>query len=808
MDDPRLSSHPFLAYLKTQKDRPTDKEIAQNPSLFSCLSSHVSRILLPALSPSSTSTSDTSRFIDEGGRLNWERLDRTELVKKDDFVALPENLVDHADGEWFIASMRVHQVALQSYELVKKSGIDWKRFVGSSAAPEEALRGPGLKHVYRIHEEYLRTENALLGLCGLTAIFERLLGDLFLSLENQNQPNAKLRRKPPPLIRDLLQTPEMKAVLGESPLFLLQVILGSPRALNLRNIAWHGFASPNEVHPGFYCLLLLLYLDVVEFRLLGVQDNFISRELRDLSSLPPSDFDFGLGPMSILSEFQADSRGSLTTSQEALKVELFEVFQKSLFVVPGRSTLFHQALEYYAKADTDPYAIFFCLILALPTLEHCLRAFWITENSMPTPLLCADSFRYYSIIDMFLDTHVNDDTMSVDALTTGSLDDTPPSSSNPPQLTPSPTPPSSTPTIPAFDAKVPVLPRFGSPTQTYQNAQLPAPQQRPNRLVEVLGTPLMTAMNDIFLFPLGPRPRDRISHGDVDPNKIGRLSAARCMEIIIALCLKFMPSEDTNELIHRHLFEPFESCKRYFESFVPSWHPKSLLQRHLAGPSKVSWIKWKAMVLAIPYRDAEVEEIENKAERRREFSDEISQAILLSSSLASRCLQLATSSGSTLLDFQIDIEQVYSPVGLQATEEKRLQIKDSFDYLNCPNATNSILEALRKLSIEVQSLIEMWMERFNDQKAQVEGQKASSRLAATFYKVLGVLNFASIFLSLLLQIIQLGLLSPTFSQKTVRRLSTGVAQLKQKILTNAWEDCVALMVTLIAGMETMLLETA
>nr|KAF6504973.1 ER membrane associated RNA degradation [Rousettus aegyptiacus] len=38
---------------------------------------------------------------------------------------------------------------------------------------------------------------------------------------------------------------------------VLEVFVGSPRGLNLRNVLWHGFAAPHEV-PAKYCSAMVL----------------------------------------------------------------------------------------------------------------------------------------------------------------------------------------------------------------------------------------------------------------------------------------------------------------------------------------------------------------------------------------------------------------------------------------------------------------------------------------------------------------------------------------------------------------------
>ncbi|KAG9469526.1 hypothetical protein GDO78_020305, partial [Eleutherodactylus coqui] len=60
----------------------------------------------------------------------------------------------------------------------------------------------------------------------------------------------------PFLLRDLLASQELAKIFSQSVMNVLRVFLGSPLSLNLRNILWHGFASPHEIPPK-YCSMLL-----------------------------------------------------------------------------------------------------------------------------------------------------------------------------------------------------------------------------------------------------------------------------------------------------------------------------------------------------------------------------------------------------------------------------------------------------------------------------------------------------------------------------------------------------------------------
>ncbi|XP_053446337.1 endoplasmic reticulum membrane-associated RNA degradation protein isoform X5 [Nycticebus coucang] len=87
-----------------------------------------------------------------------------------------------------------------------------------------------------------------LGLMKLTSCLERALGDVFLLVGKEC----------PFLLRDLLASKELAQVFGQSVMNVLKVFLGSPRGLNLRNILWHGFVSPQEIPPKYCSMMVLL----------------------------------------------------------------------------------------------------------------------------------------------------------------------------------------------------------------------------------------------------------------------------------------------------------------------------------------------------------------------------------------------------------------------------------------------------------------------------------------------------------------------------------------------------------------------
>lgn len=583
----------------------------------------------------------------------------------------------------------------------------------------------------------------------LCTFIERCLGDLFASLEEKRQPNQKLRRKPPPLIRDLLQTAEMEELLGGS-LFLLQVIIGSPRALNLRNIVWHGFVASHELHPGFYWFLLWVGLEIFEREFPGL-DVISAREMKDLGRIEDETYDFGIGALSALVDV---GRDEITTND--LRTQISLLLHRSTFILPYRADTLMLAYDYFAKGEHDSYAYYFCLVLALPVLEHCLRSCWIHANDLPPPLLCADSFRYYTVLDMFLEPQLHP-LMSVETLTTGSLEGTEASSS--------------------------------------ASLSTTAGTSRPNLLTERIGNRIMIALNDTFLYPLGPRPRDRISHGDINPKSVTRFAAARCFEMILYLALHhYGSSAQSGEGRHSSLCLPLHNCMHFFDNYVSCWHPHSLLERQFSRTVRSSWLQWLQAVLSIP----RPETIENMSEdvitRRFGYRDETEAGFSVIKEITSkRNLTSLSSSVTPLLDF-FTIDALSSePKALQTSMEP-LKLT-FFNCLDSPAFVNSSCESARKICLEVDKIILMWLTRLLAQKEQIQAGTASKRLESSFHKQLLVLDLATTFFASMLHFCESQLHFSILDVKNTRKVLNPIVQMRQKIENNSWDEIAGILVS-------------
>ncbi|XP_015413872.1 PREDICTED: endoplasmic reticulum membrane-associated RNA degradation protein isoform X3 [Myotis davidii] len=199
-----------------------------------------------------------------------------------------------------------------------------------------------------------------LSLMKLTACLERALGDVFLLVGKEC----------PFLLRDLLASAELAQVFGRPVMDVLTVFVGSPRGLNLRNVLWHGFASPQEVPPKYCSMLVLLTAGLGQLLEAYLQQTERTVARRPLLTLADSE-DWTVFP---------------AATDEVLWA-LEEVMKKSSFVLRIMLPYWEVALT---KFRTHRFAD--CAMLLLTQLETGLRGLFAKVNGCPRRLLTAEEF--------------------------------------------------------------------------------------------------------------------------------------------------------------------------------------------------------------------------------------------------------------------------------------------------------------------------------------------------------------------------------------------------------------------------------
>lgn len=189
----------------------------------------------------------------------------------------------------------------------------------------------------------------------LTSILEYSLGNIFWT---------KSKKSPPHLLTDLLETTEIKSVFGYTGIFFLQLILGSPNGVNIRNLVWHGFPGDSEVAD---CYSTILFVIIVSFGKILKETEF-KIEFRKKSELT------GLEAI----EFNCQSK------------DFSEILKTSL-IAPNHLLIWRNILEYFEIEDYVSG-----IVLLLPQIEMLLRRIYGELNDVS---ITAELRKYYIILD-------------------------------------------------------------------------------------------------------------------------------------------------------------------------------------------------------------------------------------------------------------------------------------------------------------------------------------------------------------------------------------------------------------------------
>ncbi|XP_009450709.4 endoplasmic reticulum membrane-associated RNA degradation protein isoform X3 [Pan troglodytes] len=190
----------------------------------------------------------------------------------------------------------------------------------------------------------------------------------------------------PFLLRDLLSSEELAQVFSQSVMNVLKVFIGSPCGLNLRNILWHGFASPEEIPPKYCSMMILLTAGLGQLLKSYLQNTKLTLAHRSFISLT------NLEDLIVFPD----------VTYEVLSV-LEEVMMKSAFILKIMLPYWEVAL---VKFKSHRFAD--CAILLLTQLETGLRNVFATLNRCPKRLLTAESTALYTTFDEILAKHLND----------------------------------------------------------------------------------------------------------------------------------------------------------------------------------------------------------------------------------------------------------------------------------------------------------------------------------------------------------------------------------------------------------------
>ncbi|XP_067130562.1 endoplasmic reticulum membrane-associated RNA degradation protein-like isoform X2 [Centruroides vittatus] len=266
---------------------------------------------------------------------------------------------------------------------------------------------------------------------------------------------------------------------------VLQILIGPPSSLNLRNLVWHGFVSPHEIQKCFGYFLLVLAISLGE----TLKENRIN-----ISDIPVRE-NVIFSQTSVWKNYFPDiSCNNIPTIKE--------IFSATPIILTSRKIYWYTLLLKYQERKYDD-----CITLLLPQLECCLRVIYTTVNKCHDRMLTAEVTSLYTTLEEILNDCVLD---------------------------------------------------------------------KPNQMIQALGENYRELLFDIFVYPEGPRVRDRISHGEVNLVKIPFHLVNFILNVSIAVCCKFLPPDN---LLFKN--EYVQHIQQLICKYMPVFHPISLLKQKL-----------------------------------------------------------------------------------------------------------------------------------------------------------------------------------------------------------------------------------
>ncbi|XP_040584121.1 endoplasmic reticulum membrane-associated RNA degradation protein isoform X2 [Mesocricetus auratus] len=224
--------------------------------------------------------------------------------------------------------------------------------------------------------ESLHSPAISLSVMKLTSCLERALGDVFLLIGKDC----------PFLLRDLLASAELSQVFGHAEMDVLKVFIGSPCGLNLRNVLWHGFASPQDIPPKYCSTMLLLTAGLGQ-----LLKTYLHQTKVPLAHRP----------------FVTLTNLEDVTVFPGVTYEVLSALEKVLV----KSTFFLKIMLPYWEAAVTKFKLHRfadCTVLLLSQLEAGLRRVFVAVNKCPDRLLTAESTILYTTFDEILAKHLND----------------------------------------------------------------------------------------------------------------------------------------------------------------------------------------------------------------------------------------------------------------------------------------------------------------------------------------------------------------------------------------------------------------
>jgi hypothetical protein len=223
----------------------------------------------------------------------------------------------------------------------------------------------------------------------LTSVLERALGDLCV-MQGISCPL---------MLKDLLQTAELRQIFGTVILDFLGILFGSPRSLNIRNLLWHGFFLPGELAKRFayttICSLVTIGKLLQEKNITDIEHRvFIDRKsFSQLENVFP-----------IMRQDQLDNNAT-SPSTSALKCAYMSTFGADFsaiidqcpHIASNRRPIWTTAFELHCEGHYGE-----CVAFLLTQLEHLLRCLFCDCNNCNHRVVSAENDTLFTTYDEIL----------------------------------------------------------------------------------------------------------------------------------------------------------------------------------------------------------------------------------------------------------------------------------------------------------------------------------------------------------------------------------------------------------------------
>ncbi|XP_039248767.2 endoplasmic reticulum membrane-associated RNA degradation protein-like [Styela clava] len=214
----------------------------------------------------------------------------------------------------------------------------------------------------------------MLALLKFTSALERALGDACVSLGGTC----------PFLLRDLLLDDGLWKLFGANRMKLLQVLIGNPHGINLRNLVWHGFLGPAEIPHVFVSLLLCICESLAS--VLNLHEDKIQQRPLISDSYPMQLFRDRLQCTSLLKDVD----------------KIWRCISDS-HICPVLWPFLEESFNLYAQKEFGD-----CVTLIIPCFETWLRILFAQSNDCEERILTAESSSLYTTLDEILAQHLDD----------------------------------------------------------------------------------------------------------------------------------------------------------------------------------------------------------------------------------------------------------------------------------------------------------------------------------------------------------------------------------------------------------------